>query len=175
MLPIENVTRMDDGRALRDVPASAPALTSHGSGPACVVLDTNTVLDWLVFGEPFARAVGAAITDGRLRWLASPRMVSELQAVLRRPLDPRWDRAREHALTIDVTKVALMCTEPAIASHQLLCRDPDDQVFIDLARAHAPDVLLTRDRALLSLRRRAATFGVQVATAVAWATTARLQ
>ena len=175
MPPIENVTRLNDGPALRDAPASTPALIADGGALGRVVLDTNTVLDWLVFGEPSARAVGAAITDGRLRWLTSPRMLSELQAALRRPLNPRWDRTREHALTIDVAKMVLMCTEPAIASGRLLCRDPDDQVFIDLARAHAPAVLLTRDRALLSLRRRAATFGVQVATAVAWATTARLQ
>ena len=175
MLPIENVTRLHDGRAMRDATASAAALITGGSGLGRVILDTNTVLDWLVFGDASARAVGAAITDGTLQWLASPRMLSELHAVLRRALDPRWDRAREHALTIDVAKMALMCTEPAIASVRLLCRDPDDQVFIDLALAHAPAVLLTRDRALLSLRRRAATFGVEVATAVAWVTTVRPQ
>jgi putative PIN family toxin of toxin-antitoxin system len=133
-----------------------------------VVLDTNTVLDWLVFRDALACGLGAAIISGRLRWLTSPHMLAELRAVLSRPLAPRWDDAREHALTIEVSQWAAMCAEPTVASHPLVCRDPDDQVFIDLAREHSPAVLLTRDRALLALRRRAAAFGVVIATAAAW-------
>lgn len=138
------------------------------TGPLRVVLDTNTVLDWLVFGDAIACGVGMAITSGRVRWLASPRMLAELRAVLSRPLAPRWDEAREHALTIDAGRWAVLCAEPSLASHQLVCRDPDDQVFIDLAREHSPAVLLTRDRALLALRRRAAALGVVIATPAAW-------
>lgn len=155
----------------------SPVLTSPSSDGETtrVVLDTNAVLDWLVFGDPTARVVGAAITDGRLQWLVSPRMLAELSAVLSRPLNPRWDHAREHALTIDVAALALLCAEPAIASSRLLCRDASDQVFIDLARAHSPAVLLTRDHALLALRKRAAAFGVRITTAAAWACTLEAQ
>jgi len=153
MLLRENVTRL-------------PSV--HGTEPARVVLDTNTVLDWLVFGDAPAGLVGAAIRDGRLEWLASPGMLAELQAVLRRPLSQRWNPAREHALTIDASGLASLCAEPAVASARLLCRDPDDQVFIDLAREHGPAILLTRDRALLTLRRRAAAFGVAITTAADW-------
>ena len=145
----------------------APPPTTE-SGPRRVVLDTNTVLEWLVFRDTPACALGAAIARGHLRWLASPRMLAELRAVLSRPLAPRWDDAREHALTIDVSQWAAICAEPSIASHPLVCRDPDDQVFIDLAREHSPAILLTRDRALLALRRRAAGFGVVIATAAVW-------
>ena len=145
----------------------ASPLTTE-SGPCRLVLDTNIVLDWLVFRDACAVGLGAAITSGRLRWLASPRMLAELRAVLSRPLDPRWNTAREHALTIDATQWATLCAEPSIASHPLICRDPDDQVFIDLAREHSPVILLTRDRALLALRRRAAARGVLIASPAAW-------
>ena len=137
-------------------------------GPRRVVLDTNTVLEWLVFRDAPACGLGASIHRGRLRWLASPRMLAELRAVLSRPLASRWNDAREHALTIEISQWAFMCAEPTIASHPLLCRDPEDQVFIDLAREHSPALLLTRDRALLALRRRAAAFGVVIATATSW-------
>jgi len=137
-------------------------------GPRRVVLDTNTVLEWLVFRDAPASGLGAAIHSGRLRWLASPRMLAELRAVLCRPLAPRWDDAREHALTIEVSQWVSLCAEPTIASHPLVCRDPADQVFIDLAREHSPAALLPRDRALLALRQRAAVFGVVIATAASW-------
>ena len=54
------------------------------------------------------------------------------------------------------------------AGQSLVCRDASDQVFIDLARQRGPAVLLTRDRALLALRRRAAALGVLISTAAAW-------
>lgn len=164
MLPTEIVTRF--GNALASKGASCVVVE-----PTRVVLDTNTVLDWLVFGDAPAGLVGAAIREGRLKWLASPRMLAELQAVLRRPLSERWNLARERALTIDAGELITLCAEPAVASARLLCRDPADQVFIDLARTHSPAILLTRDRALLTLRRRATAFGVVIANAAEWAAT----
>jgi len=161
MLPNRSVTRLAD--ALSN---AAPAPDSRS--PRCIVLDTNTVLDWLVFGEPPACAVGAAVTQGLLQWLATARMLAELQAVLSRPLIARWEPARELALTIDVAKLASICAEPITSNPRLICRDPADQMFIDLAHAHRPAVLLTRDRALLALRRQAAALGVDVSTAAVW-------
>jgi putative PIN family toxin of toxin-antitoxin system len=168
MLPAECVTRARAAAAKPSVMNlnALPRLTE--GDPRRVVLDTNTVLEWLVFRDAPACGLGAAITCGRLHWLASPRMLAELRAVLSRPLAPRWDDAREHALTIEVSQWVVVCAEPTIVSHPLVCRDPDDQVFIDLAREHRPAVLLTRDRALLALRRRAAAFGVVIATATSW-------
>jgi len=163
MLPTESVTRL----AQPDTMDAAPA-TAAIDGPVRVVLDTNIVLDWLVFADPSAATVGAAIASGALRWLTTPRMYSELRAVLARPLTTRWDPARELALTIDLSCLAVVCAEPASTGRSLECRDASDQVFIDLALEHGPAVLLTRDRALLALRRRAAAFGVVITTAVAW-------
>jgi len=138
--------------------------------PGALVLDTNAVLDWLVFGDRPAQAVGKAIACGELRWLVTPRMLAELGTVLARPLARRWERARELALTIEVSTLAKICAEPPVAQH-LTCRDVADQVFIDLAHAHRPALLLTRDRELLRLRRRAGDDGVQIDTTAAWLAT----
>lgn len=147
-------------------PPACAASQPPSLAPAELVLDTNTVLDWLVFGDGAAQAVGQAIGRGDLRWLATPHMLAELRAVLGRPLAPRWERARELALTIDISPLAALCAEPERG--RLQCRDPADQRFIDLALARRPALLLTRDRALLALRRPAATAGVRIETAAAW-------
>ena len=45
-----------------------------------------------------------------------------------------------------------------------VCKDPDDQVFIDLAVAHKAR-LLSKDKLVLAMRKRLATLGVVVSPA----------
>lgn len=149
-----------------EVPAASPP-GQVPLRPEALVLDTNTVLDWLVFGDDAAQVVGKAIGCSELRWLMTTRMLAELRSVLARPLASRWEHARELALTIEVSTLATLCAEPPVAQH-LLCRDAADQMFIDLAHAHRPALLLTRDRELLRLRSRAGDDGVRLQTAAAW-------
>jgi putative PIN family toxin of toxin-antitoxin system len=159
MPPTEGLTRSDVPQ--RDT-ETAPALR--------VVIDTNAALDWLVFAEPAALALADAVTARRCTWCATPPMLEELRAVLRRPLDERWEAARKRALTIDLDRLATLSPlrAPASLADRMICRDAADQMFIDLALACAPSWLLTRDRALLALRRRAASRGVAVATVQQW-------
>jgi uncharacterized protein len=134
-----------------------------------LVIDTNAVLDWLVFAEPAALALGDAIASRRCAWCATPAMLDELRAVLNRSLPERWESARKLALTIDLDRLLTPTTPmtPWVAQ-RLICRDPTDQKFIDLALCCAPTWLVTRDRALLALRRRAAPRGVIVTTPEQW-------
>jgi predicted nucleic acid-binding protein len=44
----------------------------------------------------------------------------------------------------------------------LACTDPDDQKFLDAAFSAAADLLLTRDKALLKLARRAEAAGLLI-------------
>jgi predicted nucleic acid-binding protein len=53
--------------------------------------------------------------------------------------------------------------EPAAPKAPLSCSDADDQKFIDLALAHQT-VLLSKDRAVLRMKKRLAARGVQVQT-----------
>ena len=64
---------------------------------------------------------------------------------------------------------ASMCPvvdEPSPAA--MRCTDPDDQKFIDLALRSGASALLTRDRAVLKLARRARGHGLRIETAIAW-------
>lgn len=127
-----------------------------------VVVDTNVVLDLLVFDDPGARALGQALATGTLCWLATPVMREELQRVLAYPAI----RKRPRATPLDDAQVlarydALSQRADPPAPCAVRCADRDDQGFIDLAAAHRA-MLLSKDKAVLRLRRRLAPLGVTV-------------
>jgi hypothetical protein len=134
------------------------------------VLDSNTVLDWLLFRDPAGLAVGTAVTSGRMRWAGTADMRGELAHVLARggfghwqpDLPSIWAAWSRHCVEVPAPPAAG-------AAPRFHCTDPDDQKFIDLAVALQARWLLTRDRAVLKLARRLRTVGVEVVTPTAWA------
>jgi predicted nucleic acid-binding protein len=129
------------------------------------VLDTNAALDWLLFDDPACTALGDAIVSGRLRWLACPRMRDELADVLARGLAAQRGRAADGVLAAFDRHAHLTDPPPAAPWR---CSDPDDQVFIDLACASGARWLISRDRALLRLARRAEALGLRVVPPARW-------
>jgi predicted nucleic acid-binding protein len=131
-----------------------------------VVLDTNAVLDATLFADPAMAPWAAAITSGRLRWLATAAMRLELQRVLDgRLLAPRLavqDEQRHAALDWFDRWAQLQAEAPASLAPRLRCSDPDDQVFIELALQCGARYLVSQDRAVLKLARKARAFGLQV-------------
>ena len=135
---------------------------------ASVVLDTNVVLDWLVFRNPQCEPLTRAIEDGQLRWLVTEPMRDELAHVLGRGVVDAWapNQARLweswHRLSETIPS-----PEATGESLRLRCTDPDDQKFVDLALSSA-QWLISRDRAVLKLARRAQRLGLRVATPEHW-------
>lgn len=130
---------------------------------ADVVLDTNLALDLLVFDDPACEPLRGAMARGELRWIATAAMRGELARVLGYPLIAarlaRMERSAQHVMAaFDAQAQAL----PAPATAACRCADPDDQVFIDLAVAHGAR-LLSKDRAVLVMRKQLAGLGVAVA------------
>ena len=135
---------------------------------SAVVLDTNAVLDWLVFQDAGMASLSKAIEQGEVRWIASPRMREELQRSLSYPSLARWPSNSEHTLaTFDRWAWCCPEPEPTRAGH-FICSDPNDQVFIDLALAQQARWLVTHDRALRKLARRAALVGLRILTPKDW-------
>ncbi len=133
-----------------------------------IVLDTNATLDWLVFKAPSAQALGNAVASGQLSWLACDAMRQEFAHIVSHPRLARWQPDVVGSLQA-FDMLAHLVPRPACApGTRLTCRDPDDQVFIDLALAHHARWLVTHDRALLSLARRARPRGVAVLRPADW-------
>ncbi len=128
------------------------------------VLDTNVVLDWLVFGDGHMRRPQAWLREGRARWLHTAAMLEELCDVVSREQLLLRARAEAGALTRIVRDASLahgiLMPEPAPCPWR--CSDPDDQMFIDLAVQASAQCLLTRDKALLALAPRCAALGLRI-------------
>ena len=129
--------------------------------PARVVIDTNVLLDLWLFDDPSVRPLRQALESGRARALRSAECDAEFADVLGRSrfrLDPA---ARDHVLARWAA-----CSEPigGVVSAPLLCADADDQKFLDAAFSAGAGALLTRDKLLLHLARRAAAAGMTICT-----------
>jgi putative PIN family toxin of toxin-antitoxin system len=127
------------------------------------VLDTNVVLDLLVFDDPARAPLAAALAAGELRWLATAAMRDEFERVLGYPrIAARLTAIGRHAVqALAAFDARAHRIDDAPARAPCACRDPDDQIFIDLAVAHRAR-LVSKDRAVLSMRKRLAAFRVSV-------------
>ncbi len=139
-----------------------------------VVLDTNVVLDLLHFDDATARPLRRALEGGHLRCMVSDDTLDEWRRVLAYP-EFALDAARQAALLeryrslssrvpVDAGpglphKGAPIHSGPKPGGSRMpRCSDPDDQKFLELAAASGAHALVSKDRALLRLRRRCAPF-----------------
>jgi putative PIN family toxin of toxin-antitoxin system len=148
--------------------AAAPGRPKQGTAPSggsaahavasveahTVVIDTNVVLDLLVFNDPATAALKDALHTRRTQWLATPAMRDELARVLVYPqITPRlafYQLQPADVLAAFDAQAQMVAVAPR-AQHA--CSDADDQHFIDLAVAHRA-LLLSKDKAVLSMRKR---------------------
>jgi len=138
--------------------ASADAL----SGVQSVVIDTNIVLDFWVDQDPATPPLLQALQAGQLKWLATVPMREELVRVLDYAHIAKR-RAQKGLSAQEVcTKFDDMVHLQAVAAKaSYICKDADDQKFIDLAVAHQA-WLLSKDQQVLRLTKRLARLGVLV-------------
>ena len=152
--------------------ASASGLVDQ---PTSVVIDTNVILDMFLYTDPRVSALVAALNSGELQWLATRVMREELARVLQyEHLQKRLmgKTSAEGASTDQgsATARALLILDKMDQQAHLVevaprasyvCKDVDDQKFIDLAQAHR-SMLISKDKAVLSMKNRMARVGVQV-------------
>jgi putative PIN family toxin of toxin-antitoxin system len=126
-----------------------------------LVLDTNVWLDWLVFDDPSVAPIKAAVAADQVEVFIDAPCEAELERALGYDLGKR---------TIDVAACLAECRRvvrriekaaPEAERAQLpVCRDRDDQKFMEAALAAGADFLVTKDRRLLDLARRSARFRI---------------
>lgn len=122
-----------------------------------VVIDTQTLLDWQFFRNPICLDWSLPGPAGGWDWLVTAEMRDELAHVLARGFAERWTAPVQPVLDF-FDRHALI--QPSVAVKPadvrgLRCTDPDDQKFIDLAIVARAAMLVTRDKALLRLRKAA--------------------
>ncbi|MGA9164282.1 MAG: putative toxin-antitoxin system toxin component, PIN family [Thiobacillus sp.] len=138
-----------------------------------LVLDTNVVLDLLNFDDAAAQPLRDALIDGRVRCAVTDATFGEWQRVLGYP-EFALDAVQRAALAARYRELStLIAMDTAVSGlphkgtpiHYGLkpvwnrmprCSDPDDQKFIELAATARAEALISKDRAVLKLRRRCA-------------------
>jgi predicted nucleic acid-binding protein len=136
-----------------------------------VVLDSNVVLDLWLFDDPRVSSLRSAVQSGAVRWVATTVLLSEAIHVLSAGLKGQSERVsanKECVLSACHTWPQVVTVPASPAPGHLRCTDADDQKFIDLALSVAPAWLLSRDKAVLRLAKRAAGLGVHIATPERW-------
>ena len=127
-----------------------------------VGLDTNIVLDLVLFQNPQVQGLRQALAQPQLGLLGTPPMREELLRVLAypkiAPVLARLDHSLASLLAQWDALVSVMEVAPRCA---VRCRDPDDQMFIDLAVAYRAQ-LLSKDALVLRLAKRLLPLGVVV-------------
>jgi putative PIN family toxin of toxin-antitoxin system len=137
--------------------------------PLRFVFDTNIVIDWLVFNDDYLRRLRERITLNDITVFRNELALAELTRVLGyealrlAPTRQIEVRSQYLAQTIDAQM------PQGFGSNSLLlpdrfpkCRDRDDDVFLALAFHSRATALITRDKALLKLKKRTPRFDVVV-------------
>lgn len=116
-----------------------------------VVLDTNIVLSALLFRNGRLTWCRHAWQAGQIVPVVCRETASELLRVLAYPKFKLTEAEREELLAdfLPWAEAAVLPDDPPALPE---CRDPDDQVFLLLARSTSADALVTGDADLLALR-----------------------
>jgi uncharacterized protein len=137
--------------------------------PSRLVLDTNIVLDCLLFRDPSTCELTAAIEARRVQALIHQYAIDELERVLTYPQCRLVVTAQRQVLNRYLAAATLAPMPHGFSADTLLlppgfprCRDRDDEPFLALAYHARADGLVTKDKAVLKLRRKVRRFGVAI-------------
>ncbi len=135
-----------------------------------IVIDTQSLFDWMVFANPVCQGWDAALRGPDWEWIFTSEMKAEFDFVAAKGFGERWAVDQDAVASRWAAHAREVPTPPASgATARLRCTDPDDQKFIDLAITARAHTLVTRDKALLRLGRQAsARHGVRVCRPDAW-------
>ena len=151
-------------------PLESTAGTQAAKGAITAVIDTNVVLDLLLFKDPRVQPLHRALTGRDLRWIATERMLDELCLVLRRSALAHWGHESDQVMAEAQRLCQRVANCAETGGRVPRCTDPDDQLFIDLAWRWPATLLFSRDRALLRLARPAEPHGLWIGLPERWPT-----
>lgn len=122
-----------------------------------IVLDTNVLLSLLVFRDPRFEALERLWQTGVVRLLGDEAVYAELERVSTYP-----QFSARPAPDLKGYRTAVEWIPGSGAGRRLpLCRDPDDQKFLELAARGGADSLVTDDRALLRVKKKGVPFEIE--------------
>jgi uncharacterized protein len=137
-----------------------------------LVLDTNVVLDWLLFDDPKINSLREAIATQYAIVLTHDLAIQELRRVLNYP-SLKLDLEKQAEVVAQyLAQTTLLQASREFARDNLLlppnfprCRDRSDQFLLALAYHGKADTLISHDKQILRMAKRLRIFSLRVSTA----------
>ena len=126
-----------------------------------LVLDTNIILDLLVFQDPAAEVIQMVLDAKLMEAVRTEASMLELMDVIQRP-NFKLSKEQQQIILKQWESSSRLLDNSAIESAPFTCRDPDDQVFIDMAFSIRPALVLSKDLRVLELGAIAQRHGVDI-------------
>jgi len=124
--------------------------------PKLIVIDSQSLFDWMVFRNPTCDRWDVILAGSSWEWIFTSEMKAEFDFVAAKGFGERWPVDADAVASTWARHGHAVETPPQPgATARLHCTDEDDQKFIDLAIAARAHTLVTRDKALLRLARKA--------------------
>ena len=121
------------------------------SPPWRLILDTNVVLDLLYFADAPALPILSSLEAGNAQCYASAETLNELRRVLTYTAF-KLDEKAQLALHARYQAITGLAKSSSVSGRMPRCSDPNDQMFLELAAATQVDLLVSKDKALLTLK-----------------------
>jgi putative PIN family toxin of toxin-antitoxin system len=119
-----------------------------------VILDTNILLDILVFDDQRAHPLRTALSNQELDALVTEDTLDELIDVISRP-QFSLDKQKQAEILLQWQSWSRLVKQSDLQIAPWKCKDRDDQVFINLAFSFKPSTLISKDKLVLKLAKRA--------------------
>ena len=120
-----------------------------------VVFDTNVLLDLFVFNDFRALHLKQALLEHKIDALASLKTLEEFADVISRALFS-LETVEQEKILAQWKSLARLMNDQSLLHSPWRCKDPDDQIFLDLAFTAKPCTLISKDNEVLKFAARAA-------------------
>ena len=127
----------------------------------CLVLDTNVILDLLVFKDPSTEPIRLLLDAKLVDAVRTPASMEELMDVIGRPVF-KLSREDQETILKSWERSSRLLDNAVITQAPFSCRDLDDQVFINMAYSLRPALLLSKDLRVLELQAIAQRHNVEI-------------
>lgn len=126
-----------------------------------LVLDTNVILDLLVFKDPSAESIQLMLDAKQVDAVRTPASMAELVDVIGRSTF-KLSQENQETIVQAWESSSRLLEITAIEPAPFTCRDLDDQVFLDMAYSIRPALLLSKDLRVLELKTIAQRYGIEI-------------
>ena len=122
-----------------------------------IVIDTNVLISGVFFGG-FPRKILSAVVEQKLTACATPKIINEYEEIVQEMIDRKQGHISRAILSPLIKAMEII--EPV--AHIEICRDPDDNKFLECAKDSHALYIVSGDKDLLVIEQ----FGnVQIVTA----------